>query len=82
MFLLYDVISRHRAGLGYYLLTKSRLWVETHAQVDALTLAKLNAATTEIQTTGKCTNPTILKLERQVQIVASQTPHSFAKCAS
>ncbi len=29
---------------------------------------------------GKCMNPTILTLERQVQIVAFRFSHSFAKC--
>lgn len=81
MFLLYNVVSRCRAGLGYYLVTKSRLWEKTHTQVDSLTLVELNKAAAEIQLTEKCTNPTILKLEHHVQIVASQIPHSFARCA-
>ncbi len=81
VFLLYDVVNRRRAGLGYFLLTKTRFWEQTHAEVDALTMAELNDAANEIQATGKCTNPAILKLERQVQIVAGQTPHSFARFA-
>ena len=81
LFLLYNVVNRRRAGLGYYLLTKTRLWEQTHTEVDALTMTELNEAANEIKTIGKCTNPAILKLERQVQIVAAQTPHSFARCA-
>lgn len=49
--------------------------------MDSLTLAELNKAAAEVQLTGKCTNPTIFELERHVQIVASQTPHSFTRCA-
>lgn len=81
LFLLYDVINRRRSGLGYHLLKKTRFWEETHAQVDSLSLEDLNKAAAEIKTTGKCTNPAILTLERYVQIVASRSPHSFAKCA-
>ncbi len=47
----------------------------------SLSLEDLNKAAVEIKTTGKCTNPAILTLERQLQIVASHSPHSFAKCA-
>ena len=78
--MLYDVISRRGPSLGYHLLTKTRYWEETHAQVDSLSLEDLNKAAAEIKTTGKCSNPAILTLERHVQIVASRLPHSFAKC--
>ena len=36
MFLVYDVINRRQASLGYSLLTKTRQWKETHALVDAI----------------------------------------------
>ena len=49
--------------------------------MDSLTLADLNEVAAEVKLTGKCTNLTILKLERHIQIVASQTPYSFARCA-
>ena len=81
MFLVYDVINRRQASLGYSLLTKTRQWKETHALVDAITFSQLEAAAIEIKKTGKCTDSTIFKLERQVQVVAVTTPHSFAKCA-
>ncbi len=81
MFLLYDVINQRRSSLGYHLLTKTCFWEQPHAQVDSLSLEDLNKVATEIKTTRKCTNPAILTLERQVQIVASRSPHSFAKCA-
>ncbi len=49
--------------------------------MDSLSLEDLNKAAAEIKTNGKYTNPAILTLEHQVQIVASRSPHSFAKCA-
>ena len=83
MFLLYDIsIDCRQLSLGYLLLTKRRFWGETCAKVNAITLSQLEAATTEIKKTGKCTNPDILTLERQVQIVASKSPHFFAKCVN
>ncbi len=48
--------------------------------MDSLSLEDLNNAAAKIKTTGKCTDPAILTLERQIQIVASRSPHSFAKC--
>ena len=79
VFLMYDALNRRRAGLGYFLLTKTRFWEQTHSEVDALTMEELNDAANKIQATGKCTNPAIPKLERLVQIVAGQTPHLFAR---
>lgn len=81
MFLVYDIISRHQAFLGYHLLTKSEHWLATHTLVEKISLQQLNAATAEIKTSGKCTDPIILKLKHQVQIVAAESPHSFAQCA-
>lgn len=49
--------------------------------MDLLSLEDLYKADTEIKTSRKCTNPAILILERQVQIVAFRSPHFFAKCA-
>lgn len=82
MFLLYDVINCRQLSLGYSLLTKRKFWEETCAKVNAITLSQLEAAAVEIRKTGKYTDPDILTLERQVQIIASKTPHSFAKCAN
>lgn len=44
-----------------------------------LTLKKLNNSAADIQLTGKYTNPIILKLECQVQIIAFQIPYLFIK---
>ena len=44
-----------------------------------MSMTELNDTANKIKTTGKCINPAILKLKRQVQIVAAQTPHSFAE---
>lgn len=45
-------------------------------------MADLNNVAAEVQNTKKCINPTILKLEHQVQIVVFQKTYSFAKYAS
>ncbi len=44
-------------------------------------MVELNKLVEEMKATEKCTNLTILKFERQVHIVAAQTPHLFARCA-
>lgn len=80
VFLLYDVINFRQSGQGYFLLIKTRFWEQTYADIDALTMAELNKAVEEVKITEKYTNPTILKLERQVQIVVAQIPYLFAKC--
>ena len=64
------------------LLIKRKFWEETCTKVNAITLSQLEATAVEIRETGKCTDPDILTLERHVQIVASKTLHSFAKCAN
>lgn len=48
--------------------------------MDSLSLEDLNKAAAEIKIIRKCTNPAILILEQQMQIVAFRSPHSFAKC--
>lgn len=77
MFLLYNVINYRQFGLEYFLLTKICFWKLTYANVNTLTMVELNEMAEKIKTIRKYTNPTILKLERQIQIVASQTPHLF-----
>ncbi len=52
--------------MSYHLLTKTRFWKQTYAQIDSLSFEDLNKVATEIKTTRKCTNPTIFLLERQV----------------
>lgn len=80
MFLLYNIINCRQSGLKYFLLIKTQFWEQTYANVDALTIAKLNETAEKIKTIEKSINPTIWKLERDVQIVAVQTSHLFARC--
>ena len=81
MFLLYNIINCRQLSLGYLLLTKKKFWGETCTKVNAITLFQLEAIAAEIKETGKCIDPDILMIKRQVQIVASKTPYYFAKCA-
>ena len=80
MFVVYDVIHRRKAALGYSLLVKTKLWTETEELISNLTHDDLIAAAKEIKETNRCTNPAILALERQVQTVAAHAPHSYARC--
>lgn len=80
MFVVYDVIHRRKAALGYSLLIKSSVWDKTEGLITNLTHAQLIAAAIEIKETNQCTDPTILALERQVQTMAAHAPHSYARC--
>lgn len=80
MFLVYDVIHKCYAALGYSLLVKSQIWAKTKSPTAVLIYDCLTAAAVEIKTTNKCTNKTILTLERQVQTVVTSAPNLFARC--
>ena len=82
MFLLYNVINCRQSSFRYLLLNQRKFWGETYVNVNAISLSQHEAAAPEIKETGKCTDPDILMLKQQVQIVASKTLHSFAKCAN
>lgn len=79
MFVVYNVIHRRKAALGYSLLIKSEVWDKTEGLIIELTYAQLIAADTEIKETNQCTDLAILALERYVQIVAAHTSHSYAQ---
>lgn len=81
MFLLYDVIQRREAQLGYHLLLKSSVYKQTQRRVGDITLFQLEKAATEIKETGRCTDPAVLDLEHQIQVVAKKAPHSHSRCA-
>ena len=80
MFVVYNVIHRQKAALGYSLLVKSKLWTETEELIKNLTYTELISAAKEIKDTNRCTNLAMLPLERQVQTVPAHTPHSYARC--
>lgn len=80
MFIVYDVIHRRKAALGYSLLIKSGLWDKIENLITELTHAQLVAVVTEIKKTNRCTDPAILALETHVQTVAAHAPHPYARC--
>ena len=82
MFFFYNVINCRQSSFGYLLLTKRKFLRQTCAKINVITLSQLEAVAAEIKETVKCTDPDILMLKQQVQIVTSKTPHSFAKCAN
>ncbi len=80
MFVVYDVIHRRKAALGYSLLIKSGIWEKTEELIREITHAQLIAVATEIKETNWCTDAAILALERHVQTVAAHAPHSYTRC--
>ncbi len=79
MFIVYDVIHRRKAALGYSLLIKSGIWEKTEELIREITHAQLIAIATEIKETNRCTDAAILALERHVQSVSAHAPHSYAR---
>ncbi|MCJ1347504.1 hypothetical protein MMC31_005729 [Peltigera leucophlebia] len=79
MYMVYDVIQRRSAALGYSLLVKSKQWSATQGLIAKISHKQLCDAAEAVRTTNTCRDPAILALERQVQLVAAHTPHSFAK---
>ena len=80
MFLLYDLIQRRSSSLGYNLLVKKQNWSDTYKVVNNILHNYLRAAATKIKATKKYTDPDIVTLERQVQTIALQVPHLYARC--
>ena len=80
MFVVYDVIHRHKAALGYSLLIKSGMWEKTEELIREITHTQFIAKATEIKATNQCTNAAILVLEQHVQIVAAHAPNLYARC--
>ncbi len=80
MFIIFDVIHRRKAALGYSLLIKSGMWEKTEELIREITHAQLITAATKIKETNRCIDPAILALERHVQTIATHTPHLYARC--
>ncbi len=60
MFVVYDVIHRRKAALGYSLLIQSGIWEKTEKFICKITHAQLIAAVTEIKETNWYTDTAIL----------------------
>ncbi len=52
MFVIYDVIHRRKAALGYSLLVKSGMWEKTEELIREIIYAQLTAAATKIKETN------------------------------
>lgn len=74
------MVNQREAQLGYQLLLKSLVYKQTQAKVNSITPVQLDQAAAEIKKTGWCTDPAILDLKCQIQIIARKAPHSYAKC--
>ena len=62
------------------MLTEQSIFEKTKLQISRISYSQLERAAGEIKRTGKCTDPDIFALERQVQVVARSAPNSYAKC--
>ncbi len=80
MFVVYDVIHRHKAALGYSLLVKSGMWEKTKELIREITYTRFTATATEIKETNRCIDAAILALEQHVQTVIAHALHSYARC--
>ncbi len=79
MFVVYDVIYRRKATLGYSLLIKLGMWEKTKELIYEIIYARLTVAATKIKETNRCTNVAILTLERQIQTIAAYALHLYAR---
>ncbi len=59
MFVIYDVIHRRKAALGYSLLIKLGMWEKIEELIHEITYAQLIATATEIKDTNWCTDAAI-----------------------
>ncbi len=66
MFVIYDIIHKHKSVLGYSLLIKSGMWEKIEELIRKITHAQLIAIATKIKETNQCTNIAILALEQHV----------------
>ena len=80
MYVVYDVVQRRAAALGYSLLVKSQRWLQTQELIAGITHKQLCKAAELVKTTNICTDPAVLALKQLVQLVSAHVPHLFAKC--
>lgn len=66
--------------MGYNLLVKKHNWSNTYKLVNNISYTYLRVITTEIKVTNKYTNSDIIKLECEVQTIASRVPYLYARC--
>ncbi len=79
IFVVYDIIHRHKAALSYSLLIKSGMWEKIEILFREISLALLIASATVIQVKIWCIDVTILILEQYVQTAATHAPHLYLR---
>ncbi len=80
IYVVYDVIQRRAAALGYSLLVKSQNWSQTQELIAGITHNQLCEAAELVRTTNTYKDPAVLALKNLVQLVAAHVSQSFAKC--
>lgn len=66
MYVINDIIHRHKAALGYSLLIKLGIWKKTKELICEIIYAQLTAIATKIKETNRSTNAVILVLEQYI----------------
>ncbi len=66
IYVIYNIIHRHKAALGYSLLIKSGIWEKIEELICEITHTSLIAVVTKIKETNWYTNAAILVLEWHV----------------
>ena len=79
IFLLYNLIQQQSFSLGYNLLVKKWNWSDIYKLVNNIFNDCFRAVAIEIKAINKCTDSDIVKLKRQVQTIALQVPHLYAR---
>ncbi len=80
MFVVYDIIHKRKAVLGYSLLIKSGMWEKIEELICEIIYTQLIATATKIKEINWCTDTVILALEWYVQIIATHATHLYARC--
>lgn len=80
MFVVYDVIDKHKATLGYSLLVNLDKQNKTAELIHKIIYNQLIATATKIKETNQCTDTTIIILEGHVQIVATHFAYLYTQC--
>ena len=71
MYVVYDIMQRWSASLGYNLLVKSKQWTKTQSLIANISHDDLCEAADAVWSTSTCTHSGILALEWRVQLVAA-----------
>lgn len=79
MYLLFDVMQRHKSALGHKLMCERSDFERVQTTLSTLSHEELLEAAESLRLTQTTTNPSIGVLRRSIQTVAARVPGSFAQ---